>query len=365
MKIIHVLFNLRTGGTETMLIDIMNNQQAMGHDVTLLLINDGHEEGLLAGVNPAVSVVRLNRPEGSKNPLWWWRYNRALRLRRPDVVHIHNRKALALLSGPRSFKVVYTYHCIGDVNPYSSKADTLCAISQAVASDVCSRGEGEPVVVYNGIEMAHLSVRGSDAPARPVKILQIGSLNHTIKGQHVTLSALPLMKHRDVAVDFVGDGASRTMLEELTAGLGLQSRVRFRGKMSRKELYESIAGYDIALLPSLSEGFGLALVEPMSAGLPVVVSDLPGPMEVFAATGGGLSVPPGNAEALAEAIDAVIDGYDRFSAMAAAGREAVSRRFSIVNTVKHYIELYKPATEGNRLKSHNGVNRKDGRGQRL
>ncbi|MCX4331082.1 MAG: glycosyltransferase family 4 protein [Muribaculaceae bacterium] len=360
MKIIHVLFNLRTGGTETMLIDIVNNQQAMGHDVTLLLINDGHEEHLLASVNPEVSVVRLNRREGSKNPLWWWRYNRALRIRRPDVVHIHNRKALALLSGPRSFKVVYTYHCIGDVNPYSSKADTLCAISQAVASDVKARGEGEPVVVYNGIEMSHLAVRRSDAPGRPVKILQIGSLNHHIKGQHVTLRALSLMKHGDVAVDFVGDGASRTMLEELTAGLGLQSRVRFRGKMSRKELYESIAGYDIALLPSLSEGFGLALVEPMSAGLPVVVSDLPGPMEVFAATGGGLSVPPDNAEALAEAIDAVIDGYDRFAAVAAAGREAVSRRFSIVNTVEHYIELYKPATGGNRLKSHNGVNRKDG-----
>lgn len=52
MKIIHVLFNLRTGGTETMLIDIVNNQQAMGYDVTLLLINDGHEEHLLASVWP-------------------------------------------------------------------------------------------------------------------------------------------------------------------------------------------------------------------------------------------------------------------------------------------------------------------------
>lgn len=342
MRILHILFNLATGGTETMMIDIMNCQRRAGHDVGLLLINAGHRESMLDALDPGVSVMRLNRPTGSKNPIWLWRYNRAIARFRPDAVHIHNKKALGMLYGPRKYKVVFTYHCNGDANPYAGRADILCAISQTVAADTRSRGEGDPTVVLNGIDTLAVPQRDPARPAgSPVRIVQIGSLKHEIKGQHITLQALAAMRHRDVAVDFIGEGPSRPMLESLAAELGVADRVRFCGAISRAELYASLPTYDIGLLPSLDEGFGLALAEPMAAGLPVVCTDLPGPMELVRAAGTGTSFRCGDAPSLAAAIDTVIDDYPSMLADAVAAREAVTRNFDIRATADNYVDIYR------------------------
>ena len=342
MIIVHVLFNLRTGGTETMLIDIMNRQKEVGHEVHLMLINAGHQEELLDNLTSGVGVHRLNRPVGSKNPLWLLRYNRALSALRPDVVHVHNKQALGMLYGPRRYKVVFTYHCNGDVNRYAGRADLLCAISQAVAADVRGRGEGEPVVVYNGIDTSAVPRRDSSRPlGSPVRVVQIGSLKHMVKGQHIALRALSAMKHSDVSFDFYGEGASRPMLESLARELGVDSRVRFLGNRSRHELYGSLPSYDIAMLPSLDEGFGLALVEPMAAGIPVVCSALAGPLEVLAAAGTGVSAGVGDAEALAAALDGIIDNYGQHLAEAAHAVGAIASDFDIRSTAGRYLEIYR------------------------
>lgn len=346
MRITHVLFNLRTGGAETMLVDIMNRQVADGDDVTLLLINRGHQQHLRDAIDPRVKVVELGRKIGAKNPLWLLRVNLALHRLHPDVVHVHNKMALGMLYGPRRYAVVFTYHCCGDVNPYSRRPDMLCAISQAVSADVAARGEGSCEIVYNGIDTSAIAMRRPASPQTPPRLVQIGSLYADIKGQHITLRALAAMRHADATVDFYGDGHSRADLEALTHELGLDKRVRFMGTRSRRELYDALPGYDVALLPSLNEGFGLALAEPMAAGVPVVASNLPGPSEVLRDADSilGTTVPAGNPQALADAIDGILDAFTEALALAVDAATSVRRRFDIAGTVARYRELYSSLT---------------------
>lgn len=342
LKIVHVLFNLHTGGAETMLIDIMNRQVAQGDDVTLLLINDGHSSELLETISKDVKIRELHRPVGSKNPIWLWRYKRALGADKPDIVHMHNAKALGMLYGSHSYKVVFTYHNCNAPNPYSQRADILCAISQAVQASVAQRGEGSAQVVYNGIDTSLINCRCA-GPMRPSpRIVQIGSLNKEIKGQHIAIEALSLMKH-GATIDFYGSGKSKDELQQLARRFNLGDRVRFVGNVSRSELYAALPGYDAAILPSLDEGFGLALAEPMAAGLPVVCSNLPGPMELIVGNNDrkyGIATPAGNAKALAAALDGIFDSYDQAQIHALEARKHIQTHFDIAATVNGYKQIY-------------------------
>ena len=340
MNITHITFNLRTGGAETMMIDIIN-RQVLTDTPTLLLINEGHEDGLLSSIAPEVKVVQLHRPQGSKNPIWIWKLFSAIRATRPDVVHIHNARALGMLYGPKPFHTVYTYHCINDVNRWSRRADTLCSISEAVRADVENRGEGLSEIVFNGIDAAAITQRQERGLGKPTRIVQIGSLKHEIKGQDLSIEALALIRDKNVEIDFIGDGPDREMLEHMAAVLGVGKRVHFLGRLSRKEIYSCLGNYDLALLPSRSEGFGLALAEPMAAGVPVIASALPGPLEVLDGGRLGATFPAGDAPELAKAIENILASYDTALLRAAQAEDFVAKNFDISSTVKAYKEIYK------------------------
>ncbi len=333
---------MKTGGTETMLIDIANRQLAEGDTPVVLLINEGQDASLLDTLDERIERVFLHRPTGSKNPLWLLRYARALCRLNPDIVHMHNPRALGMLYGPRKYKVVCTYHCCGDPNPWAARADAMCAISRAVADDAAGRDNCRPEIIYNGTDTSRIGRRHAGGLSAHPRLIQIGSLNHNIKGQHITLQALARMRHCDATVDFFGDGASRPMLEAMAGELGLTDRVTFHGIVSRRELYQALPTFDVALLPSLNEGFGLALTEPMAARVPVVASDLPGPMEILRADGRvyGSTCRPGDADSLADAIDAILDDYDAALDTAAAATDRVLGHFDISATVAAYRKLY-------------------------
>ena len=166
MNITHLLFNLKIGGTETMLIDILNRQAAAGHKVSLILINDEHDEELIATISGEVNIIRLNRPLGSKNPLWLLTMRRAIAATHPDAVHAHNVMALGLVRGPRRYPLFFTLHTTGIGRPdLIRRADRLFSISQAVADDLRTRFGFDSIVVPNGIETATIRRRGHDSPA--------------------------------------------------------------------------------------------------------------------------------------------------------------------------------------------------------
>ncbi|MDE6310138.1 MAG: glycosyltransferase, partial [Muribaculaceae bacterium] len=217
MRVTHVIFNFCTGGTETMLIDIMRSQLSLGASVSLVIINNNNEQALVDTIPPGVKLVMIGRPEGSKNPWYILKYNMALRRLRPDVIHIHTVKAAGMILG-RPAPLGLTVHCCGARLSYLDRYSRVWAISQAVCDDVMGRYSCDSAIVYNGIDTSSVSVAAShDERPNPLKIVQIGRLEPQIKGQDLLLQALALLNEKDdapkVEVTFIGAGGGREALE--------------------------------------------------------------------------------------------------------------------------------------------------------
>jgi glycosyltransferase involved in cell wall biosynthesis len=105
-----------------------------------------------------------------------------------------------------------------------------------------------------------------------------------------------------VALVVAGEGPERTRAESLAAALGLEGRVRFAGAQSREGVFELFRAADAALLSSAWESFGLVVAEALAVGTPVISTAVGGVVEVLEDGRNGLLVPPGDSEALGEAI---------------------------------------------------------------
>jgi N-acetyl-alpha-D-glucosaminyl L-malate synthase BshA len=135
---------------------------------------------------------------------------------------------------------------------------------------------------------------------------------------------------------FVGDGPDRPAAEELVADLGLTRDVRFLGKVDA--VADLLRCADLFLLPSESESFGLAALEALACGVPVVASDVGGLPEVVV-DGAGVLVPRGDVRAMAARALELLGDPARLQAARAAGLQ-VAARFSADRIVPMYEELY-------------------------
>ncbi len=342
MRIVHTLFNMCLGGTETMLLDIMPKQVESGHDVILILINKGHDKTLMARIPKGVKVLYLDRQEGSTNPWYVIRLNALLYCLSPDVVHVHNVRALGMILRRKGIKTVFTAHCLGIADKMLNRADSVCAISEAVKTDLKTRYAVEPLVIYNGIDTGAVRCTGKRR-GDVFRIVQVGRMSHETKGQDILLQAVSKLREQgvdNVSVDFIGDGASADYLKDLTKSLGLDGCVRFLGARSRQYIYDVLCDYDLMVQPSRDEGFGLTVAEGMAAKVPVLISNLEGPMEVIGNGEYGEWFTIGDADACARKIKEIISDYARYEEKAGDAYSFVTRNFDISGTAGSYIMHY-------------------------
>lgn len=332
MKILHILFRMRMGGTECMLIDIMRRQAMLGHDVSLIVINRDSDPGLLAQIPEQVRTICINRREGSKNPLKVWQYNRTVRALHPDVIHIHNKQAVSMLiSSPAA--MVQTLHTTGiSLSRRQASATRLTAISDEVAREIRERQGVDATVIPNGIESSRI-VRRTAPPQEPLwsDMVSVGRLEISTKGQDLLISAMALLPS-DAHLTLIGDGSDRRRLQSMAEELKVADRVTFAGAKPRDEIYASLHRHRLFVLPSRAEGFGLALAEAMCAGLAVVTADLNGPMQVIGHGQYGASFAAGNAAALADAI--------RRAKPHPESADFAVKEFDISTTVDRLIDVY-------------------------
>lgn len=345
MKILHIIFTFRTGGAETMLVDIMNRQVEKGHDVSLLIINDGVDQGLLSTISDRVSVTHWPRRPGSHKALLAARLNAWVRLRRPDVVHLHDPKLPGLLRG-MDRKLVYTVHDLGLSQRYLRPSVRQVAITDAVRDDALrARPDADISVIHNGVDVDGIRLRdqGRIPAAGEFRVVQSARLDAGKKGQDILIKALGELARRgidDVYADFIGEGADRAMLEGLARSEGVAGRVTFRGLMTRKEVYAAYADYDLMVHPSRYEGFGLIIAEAMAAGLPVAVPVGGGPYEVVDHGHLGETFEPEDPASCADAIERVRGGYPMALIRAELARSRASRSYSLDAMVDRYLALY-------------------------
>ncbi len=235
------------------------------------------------------------------------------------------------------------------INQVFSKANTLIAVSEEVAQAVKANAripQNRIVTIPNAIDSTRFSMRRDRNSVRAALgfavdrtiVLTIGRLTRQ-KGYTHLLQALRLIPaYRRPLTLFVGDGEERQLLESKTIELGLGLDVRFLG--NRRDIPELLAAADIFVLSSLWEGLSLALLEAMASGLPPVVTSVGGNTEVVENGKCGLVVPPGNEQALAEAILALLQNPFWRGELARAARERFENQFSLRSFVDAHERLY-------------------------
>ncbi len=235
-----------------------------------------------------------------------------------DVIHTH--LSTASLWGGLAGKIAGV-PCVGHVHWLNHKywylfADRWAACSHGVRNHLIGQGlPGERIeVVYNGLDQDWFpwppdgsAVRRELGltPDQPV----IGTVAHfsAHKGQIYLIQAMARLVKRipDVCCLLVGAGKGEAQLRSLIAELGLEEYVRLLGY--RHDGAGLMRAMDVAVLPSLREGLGIVLIEAGLLGRPAVASDIDGINEVIVDGETGILVPPADADALAVAIEALLE----------------------------------------------------------
>ena len=339
MNIVHLVFNIRPGGMEHFLIDLVEAQSRQDN-VTVVIVNRNNDNLMMQRLDQHCRVVEIERPEGSYNPLYFIRLNRVFKLLKPDVVNFHDRRLGAMILKHRDVSYIFTCHDMLESPGFAQRADKIIAVSGAVANWLKTNYNLDSTVIPNGIVVDRIRQRPENELTTPIKLVSVARLDHTVKGQHILLEALAQLQDVDWTLDLIGDGQSRNYLKTLVTKLGLENRVNFRSNIERNEIYNSLSHYDIFILPSLNEAFSIALAEAMAASLPAIISDLDGPKTVTDNGKFASLFTPGNADELARKIKEIIDDYSNAYSRALAARNFVKDSFDINNTAARYREFY-------------------------
>ncbi len=229
--------------------------------------------------------------------------------------------------------------------------DFYIAVSEANARYLAG-DKGLPArkitVIRNGCELRRFDPAAD--PPLPLKrelgfadddpvVLVIGRLEPQ-KGHGVLIDAYPAVRREFPAARLVclGEGSLRASLEEEVRAKGLEDAVRFVG--FRANVPEWLAMADITVLPSFYEGLPIAAIESLAAGRPMVASAVDGTPEVVVNGRTGLTVPPGDAPALAKALCQMLRDPAARKAMGTEGRRWAMENFSQEQQLRRTQELY-------------------------
>jgi len=184
----------------------------------------------------------------------------------------------------------------------------------------------------------------------PGRVITTASADVPLKGLLPLVEAVAKVRvERPVELLVVGSTRPGGPVAEAIGQLGLGDAVRFTGRLPHDELVRELRRAELAVVPSLFEGFSLPLVEAMACGTPVVATTGGALPEVAGPDGeAALLVPPGDPAALAAAIGRALDDAALRARLAAAGRARVAARFTWRAAAERTVEVYRRAMTGAR-----------------
>ncbi len=188
------------------------------------------------------------------------------------------------------------------------KYDAQISVSQKILD---YKNRNRPIIIPNGVSLATFSC--DTLPIQPNRktftILFVGRLEE-IKGLPVFIEALYLLRKQcpaqRLSVHIVGTGSIETMLKEMVARYSLKDVISFDGRKNDKDLLQMYCTSSLFVLPSLSEGQPLTLLEAWAAKLPVVVTDVGDNRHMVKHGVNGYIIPPGNISALTQVLHEAI-----------------------------------------------------------
>ena len=354
MKILRLTSLLDFGGQEKQYISFTEKPELLHNNYVFVALGyGGFAEKIIR--NRGFEVHILNRNVSIRNLLNILILYHLIRKLKPDVVHTAAAEAnfhgilAAKLAGIKVIcgeEIGIPNHSLIAQKVFAfiyKRADKIICVSKAVKDHLIKTKEikkekGE--VVYNPVTFPqNYKKKNSDC----FTLVFVGRLEK-VKNVETLLFAFSKVHSRSIILNIVGDGHERKRLEFLAKELDVAERVCFKG--FQKDPAEFIAQADLFVLPSYSEGFGIAVVEAMFQKVPVLCSNVGGIPEFVKDNENGWLFNPNNLDELIEKLNMIIslNKHER-TKIGDKGYKEVKNRF----TVKRYIEkiehIYKNANQ--------------------
>ncbi|MBI5115640.1 glycosyltransferase [Candidatus Poribacteria bacterium] len=378
LKILHVTNSISMGGAEAHLLCLLGRLDRSAFEPVYAYLDDsaGWSDSLVSQFEDR-GIPSVSLKTGSLLDLRaFGRLANLMKAGRFDIVHVHLLRSqlygipAARWSGVPS--VIVSVHNTSrrfarfPTNSIAkisfAMADRIIAISRAVGEHLVRNGcvsNGKLRVIHYGYDVKQSSDPGTNDLRNQLrlppgtKLLGVVARLMPPKGHRYLFDALPevLKANKEAHLLVIGgeDTAIAGALRAQVHDLHLDEKITFLGY--RADVAAILPQLDLFVLPSLSEGFGLVLLEAMAAGLPVVSTMVDAIPEIVEHGVTGLLVPPAQSRPLAEAINKILGRPYRAREMGAAGRKRAEQCFSVAKMVSETEQLYREVARGKGLLS--------------
>ncbi len=361
MKVLLLTTHLEMGGISVYVTQLARGLRRLGHE-PLVASSGGWLENRLREEIPHFPVSC--RTSSELNPkLWASAFPRLLALVRrekPDLIHAHTRVTQVLAWALNKFTgTPFVTTCHGLYQYRLGRRFFRCWGKWVMAISGPSRDRlvkqyrlappHQVVLIPNGVEVDHFL-----KPVAPEEVQRfkeaiglqgqpiVGAIARLspIKGLDFFLRAVPglLSDFPRLQVLLVGDGPTKADLVRLAYELGIQERVVIVHAV--EDTRTPLACMEAFVAPSLREGFGLAIVEAMAAGVPVVASNAGGPAEIIEDGKSGFLIPPGDSSAIETALRSLLAEPELKIRIGQQGRRRAQERYDMKRVVQKVEEVY-------------------------
>lgn len=353
MKIVQIVNSITAGGAERLVLDLHREYLRLGHESYIVALAsvqkaDGEDGFWSTGCRSPYAPAAAYMLSG---------FFRSEPLAGADIVHVHLFPALFRVPGAlrragwkgRLFASEHStfnrrrgtlWGSLTDNFTYRSYESIVC-VSEAVREAAVVWKpflHNRAVVIPNGARLELFQPPGRVGFHNPPVILSVGRLT-AAKNYRLALEAAALLvsgtEYRFKWL-IAGDGGMRSELEELASELSLDGLVEFLG--TREDIPQLMRDADIFFIPSVWEGFGIAAVEAMASGLPVVAGNVPGLREVVG-NKAGMLVNPSSSSEMAAALKKMISDPDQAMQIGLCGPEKAAD-YSMEACALAHIDLF-------------------------
>jgi glycosyltransferase involved in cell wall biosynthesis len=360
--VMHVITQLPGGGVERLLVDLLPR---LNHDAFEVCVCCTHKRGALADVLEEKGVsVHLVKIKNRWDPVGIFNLMRLMRSRRIRIVHAHMyassisggiaakfARVPVIIVNMHSLHEWHTKRRVWMAGKIFNLADRVVGVSDVIRDNLIKTLGLNPhkvITIHNGIDLARFKDFAQPPTQRRIlgiapDELVIGAVGRLVsfKGFTYLLAAAKLIcaELPKFKLVIVGGGELDSELKRQAQDLGIAGKVVFTGPQA--DVRPFLALFDVAVLSSISEGFGIAVLEAMAMGKAVVATRVGGLPEVVADKISGLLVSPENPEALAIAISNLLGNPGLRVNMGQAGKARAEELFSIQQVFEQTIKLYR------------------------
>ncbi len=356
LRVAQVVEDLNIGGLERIIATIATGLNKDMYSQRVICLKEGGpiaDELISSGVE--VQVLGMS---GSRDIRTVMRLRALLKKEAISLIHTHGYTAATYgrLSAISAGVPIRISHLHSTYTQYTAKqvfierllaggTDKFLCCSGAVADFAHSVLKVHPdkiAIIHNGIDVEKFASAASREVAKDgLYVGCIAGLSPHKGHRYLLEAAQRVREHFPHRVTFmiVGEGSIRGELEAYARELGIDDRVMFQGLVS--DAVTVMPLFDLVVLPSSErEGLGIALLEAMAAGKPVVGTAIGGITEVIRDRQNGLIVPPRDPAALAQAIIEVLGDREKSTAMGRAGQQMVREKFTAGGMIRQIEALY-------------------------